>query len=233
MRSSVCDWRGRSSTCGSSRCRATAIGPCCCTGTSTSSPRWSAGALTAARGRRSSRTASSMAAAAPTTDTRSSAALSALGALAAQGVAHARCIGVIETCEESGSYDLPAYLDALQAAPRQRRLRHRPRLRMRRLRTPVDDDVAARSRRRQADRRSADRRRALRRCERRRAVVVSHRAQAPRPSRGFGNGLDNSVDLSRADSTGARRSGSGSCCHSGRHRLSKIPVCRRHAADDR
>ena len=40
-------------------------------------------------------------------------ALSALGALAAQGVAHARCVGVIETCEESGSYDLPAYLDAL------------------------------------------------------------------------------------------------------------------------
>jgi acetylornithine deacetylase/succinyl-diaminopimelate desuccinylase-like protein len=42
------------------------------------------------------------------------AALSAIGALAAQGVAHARCIGLIETCEESGSYDLPAYLDALQ-----------------------------------------------------------------------------------------------------------------------
>ena len=42
------------------------------------------------------------------------AALSALGALAAQRVPHARCIGLIETCEESGSYDLPAYLDALQ-----------------------------------------------------------------------------------------------------------------------
>ena len=42
------------------------------------------------------------------------AALSAIGALAAQGVAHARCVGIIETCEESGSYDLPAYLDALQ-----------------------------------------------------------------------------------------------------------------------
>ena len=43
------------------------------------------------------------------------AALSALGALAAQRVPHARCIGLIETCEESGSYDLPAYLDALQS----------------------------------------------------------------------------------------------------------------------
>jgi acetylornithine deacetylase/succinyl-diaminopimelate desuccinylase-like protein len=44
------------------------------------------------------------------------AALSALAALQAQGVAHSRCVGMIETCEESGSYDLPAYLDAL--APR-------------------------------------------------------------------------------------------------------------------
>ena len=44
------------------------------------------------------------------------AALSAVGALTAQRIPHARCVGIIETCEESGSYDLPAYLDAL--APR-------------------------------------------------------------------------------------------------------------------
>ncbi len=44
------------------------------------------------------------------------AALSAIGALQEQGIAHARCAGMIETCEESGSYDLPAYLEAL--APR-------------------------------------------------------------------------------------------------------------------
>ena len=44
------------------------------------------------------------------------AALSAIAALDAEKIAHARCIGLIETCEESGSYDLPAYLDAL--APR-------------------------------------------------------------------------------------------------------------------
>ena len=44
------------------------------------------------------------------------AALAAIGALQVQGIAHARCVGMIETCEESGSYDLPAYLDAL--APR-------------------------------------------------------------------------------------------------------------------
>jgi acetylornithine deacetylase/succinyl-diaminopimelate desuccinylase-like protein len=44
------------------------------------------------------------------------AALSAIAALDAEGIARPRCVGVIETCEESGSYDLPAYLDAL--APR-------------------------------------------------------------------------------------------------------------------
>jgi len=44
------------------------------------------------------------------------AALSAILALDLQGVARPRCVGLIETCEESGSYDLPAYLDAL--APR-------------------------------------------------------------------------------------------------------------------
>jgi acetylornithine deacetylase/succinyl-diaminopimelate desuccinylase-like protein len=44
------------------------------------------------------------------------AALAAIGAMQAQGIAHSRCIGMIETCEESGSYDLPAYLDML--APR-------------------------------------------------------------------------------------------------------------------
>jgi len=43
------------------------------------------------------------------------AALAAIGALQAEGVPHARCFGLIETCEESGSYDLPAYLEALAA----------------------------------------------------------------------------------------------------------------------
>jgi acetylornithine deacetylase/succinyl-diaminopimelate desuccinylase-like protein len=44
------------------------------------------------------------------------AALSAIGALDAEGMPRPRCVGLIETCEESGSYDLPAYLDVL--APR-------------------------------------------------------------------------------------------------------------------
>ncbi len=43
-------------------------------------------------------------------------ALAALRHLQAEGLAHARAVILIETCEESGSFDLPAYLDAL--APR-------------------------------------------------------------------------------------------------------------------
>src|SRR5512141_1232363 len=44
------------------------------------------------------------------------AALTAIGALDAQGVPRPRCIGIIETDEESSSEDLPVYLDVL--APR-------------------------------------------------------------------------------------------------------------------
>jgi acetylornithine deacetylase/succinyl-diaminopimelate desuccinylase-like protein len=40
-------------------------------------------------------------------------ALSALLALREQAVAHARCVVLIEACEESGSYDLPFYVDHL------------------------------------------------------------------------------------------------------------------------
>ncbi|MBU6474273.1 MAG: M20/M25/M40 family metallo-hydrolase, partial [Alphaproteobacteria bacterium] len=40
-------------------------------------------------------------------------ALSAILALREQGVAHARCVLLIEACEESGSIDLPFYVDHL------------------------------------------------------------------------------------------------------------------------
>ena len=39
--------------------------------------------------------------------------LSAILALQHQGVAHPRCVILIEACEESGSYDLPSYIDHL------------------------------------------------------------------------------------------------------------------------
>lgn len=41
------------------------------------------------------------------------ASLAALRLLAEQGLPHARCVILIEACEESGSFDLPAYIDAL------------------------------------------------------------------------------------------------------------------------
>ncbi len=44
------------------------------------------------------------------------ASLTAIEALKKQNVPHARCVVLIEACEESGSYDLPAYIDHL--APR-------------------------------------------------------------------------------------------------------------------
>ena len=42
------------------------------------------------------------------------ASITALEALHAQGLPHPRCVGVIEACEESGSYDLLAYIEALR-----------------------------------------------------------------------------------------------------------------------
>ena len=42
------------------------------------------------------------------------AAITAIEALDQQGVPRPRCVGLIESCEESGSPDLPAYLEALK-----------------------------------------------------------------------------------------------------------------------
>ncbi|MBL8301608.1 MAG: M20 family metallopeptidase [Ideonella sp.] len=42
------------------------------------------------------------------------ASLTAIMALDRQGIPRPRCVGIIETCEESGSFDLPAYVDALK-----------------------------------------------------------------------------------------------------------------------
>ena len=42
------------------------------------------------------------------------ASLTAIMALDQQGIARPRCVGLIETCEESGSFDLPAYIELLK-----------------------------------------------------------------------------------------------------------------------
>ena len=43
------------------------------------------------------------------------ASITAIEALDRQGIPRPRCVGIIESCEESGSFDLPAYIDALKA----------------------------------------------------------------------------------------------------------------------
>ncbi len=42
------------------------------------------------------------------------ASITAIEALDRQGIPRPRCVGLIETCEESGSFDLPAYIDVLK-----------------------------------------------------------------------------------------------------------------------
>ena len=42
------------------------------------------------------------------------ASLTAIMALDKQGIPRPRCVGIVETCEESGSYDLLPYVDALR-----------------------------------------------------------------------------------------------------------------------
>ena len=97
-----------------------------------------------------------------------------------RSVPHARCVVLIEACEESGSYDLPAYIEHLAPRigdPEPRRL---PRLGLRQLRPAVEHDLAARPRRRHLTVEVLQRRRALRRRERHRALELPHPAPAAR-----------------------------------------------------
>lgn len=87
--------------------------------------------------------------------------LAAVMALQAQGIAHSRCVVMIEACEESGSYDLPYYVDHL-AAHWQALADRLPRFGLRQLRPDVADHVACD--RRQPHRQGARGRRAFRRC---------------------------------------------------------------------
>ena len=72
------------------------------------------------------------------------ASLAALKALREQNVPRARCVVMIEACEESGSYDLPFYVDHLLDAHRPAVAGGVPRFRLRRLRAAVADDFPAR-----------------------------------------------------------------------------------------
>ena len=129
-------------------------------------------------------------------------------------VPHARCVVLIEACEESGSYDLPAYVDHLADAHRQAVARGVPRLRLRQLRPAVVHDVAARPGRRQPHGQGAERRRALRRRHRHRAVELPHPAPAARrasrtrtPARSCSTGCTSKIPAERLAQ--AQRSGEG------------------------
>ena len=103
--------------------------------------------------------------------------LLAMRALAEQNIPHARCVILIEASEESGSPDLPAYIDALARSHRRAVARRVPGCGVRQLRSVLVHDVAARQSRRHAARRRAERRRALGHGERHRRLELPHRAQ--------------------------------------------------------
>ena len=110
-------------------------------------------------------------------------ALSAILALHDQKIPHARCVILIEACEESGSYDLPFYVDHLAERIGKPGSGGLSRFRLRRLRPAVADHVVARHGDRESDRPCTDRRGAFGRCFRHRPVQFPHPAAIAVPPR--------------------------------------------------
>ena len=111
------------------------------------------------------------------------AALTTIAAIDAQGSARPRCVGIIETCEESGSSGPAGLPRTVDAALRRRATGCRPGLRLPQLRAALGDDVAARTGRRHVDRRNPVRGCALGTRERHRAVVIPDCAAVAEPPR--------------------------------------------------
>ena len=65
-------------------------------------------------------------------------------ALQEQGIPHAHCVVIVEGCEESGSFDLPYYIDMLKDQNRVAESRSLPRRRVRQLRPALVHDVITR-----------------------------------------------------------------------------------------
>ena len=136
--------------------------PSCSTATSTSSRRWPAGARAWGRGSRCVVGDRLYGRGGADDGYAAFASLAAIEAVQAEGGHHARCVGLIECSEESGSPDLPAYVDAPRRPHRHAEPGRLPRLVLRRLRAPVDHHLAARPGRRPPHGRGAHRGRALR-----------------------------------------------------------------------
>ena len=113
------------------------------------------------------------------------AAITAIQALDAQGIPRPRCVGLIESCEESGSFDLPAYIDAADGRAWATWPGRLPRQRRRQLRPALAHHQPARHRHRHAEGRDPHRGRALGRFERPGAVELPHPAPGARPARGL------------------------------------------------
>ena len=105
--------------------------------------------------------------------------LTAIAALEAQHVPHARCVVLIEACEESGSPDLPAHVEALARANRHAKPVVCLDAEARRLRALVAHHLAARKHRRYAGRSDAHRGRALGSGQRHRGLLFRCAAAAP------------------------------------------------------
>ena len=193
------------------------------------------GARASGRGRPcAAATGSSAAAARRRRLRRRSRALTAIEALQAQGVPHARCVVLIEACEESGSPDLPAYVEKLAdriGSPTSSSASTRAAAtttssgRTTSLRGVVDGDAHGGG---------AERGRALRRGQRHRALELPHRcASCSTGSRTSATGRDPGRELPRRDPArraSRRRARSRACSASDVGEA--LPVRAGHAPDD-
>ena len=106
--------------------------------------------------------------------------LTAIAALQAEQIPHGRCVVLIEGCEESGSFDLPFYVDALRDEIGQPELVVCLDAECGNYGPTLGDNVTQRHAARKSRRRSTDRRPALRCRRRHRALELSDPATAVR-----------------------------------------------------
>ena len=158
-------------------------------------------------------------------------ALAAILALHDQGVPHARCAVIIEACEESGSYDLPFYVDHLPQPHRQAGAGDLPRFGLRRLREAVADDILAGPRDGDAHRPCADGGRAFGRRVGDRAVEFPHRAGSVVAAGVRSHGRNPPARLLCRGAGQPRGAGQSRRRHPEERRLRQVSLCRRHAPD--
>ena len=158
-------------------------------------------------------------------------ALSALAALHEQSVPHARCVVLIEACEESGSYDLPFYVDHLADRIGNPSLVICLDFGLRQLRSAVADHFAARPRFRHLDGAGARGRGSFGRRIGRRAVELSHPARAIVPDRGRADRGGAPRRALRPDPAGAGGAGAARDGGLGGRGLHQISVPARNVAD--